>query len=261
MSTSYETRERKTEDRPLPRTEWMSQGLIQISRELAGSLADLPIPDGCAYVYNPLEYARETHEKYLKRYGLRPKEILLVGMNPGPWGMAQTGVPFGEVKIVRGWLGIEGRVKKPAFLHPNRPVDGLSCQRSEVSGKRLWGWAKTRFSDPETFFSTYFVTNYCPLLFYDKGGRNITPDRLPKSERDRLFPICDEALKEVVQYLRPRWVLGVGRFAADRAVESLAGIRVRIGRITHPSPANPRANRGWEAVIETELTLLGIDIP
>src|SRR5690606_1352475 len=101
--------------------------------------------DPVEYVYNPLEYARRPHEAYLKRYGTGPKEVLLLGMNPGPFGMAQTGVPFGEVAHVREWLGIEDGVDRPAVEHPKRPVLGFDCKRAEVSGARLWGWARDRF--------------------------------------------------------------------------------------------------------------------
>jgi len=42
-------------------------------------------------------------------------------MNPGPWGMAQTGVPFGEINAVKDWLGINAEVDKPQKQHPKRP--------------------------------------------------------------------------------------------------------------------------------------------
>ena len=58
-------------------------------------------------------------------------------MNPGPWGMVQTGVPFGEVSLVREWLGIDATIRRPKVLHPDRPVEGFLCQRREVSGSRF----------------------------------------------------------------------------------------------------------------------------
>ncbi len=60
-------------------------------------------------------------------------------MNPGPWGMVQSGVPFGEVAAVRDWMKIKSSAKQPKSVHPKRPIEGLSCKRSEVSGRRLWG--------------------------------------------------------------------------------------------------------------------------
>src|SRR6185503_20305177 len=116
--------------------------LLDIADRLRRELKRPRFAAPVAYVYNPLEYAAETYRCYINRYGTAPREIVMIGMNPGPWGMAQTGVPFGEVGMVRDWLGIEGVVGRPAREHPKRPVLGLSCPRSEVSGARLWGWAR-----------------------------------------------------------------------------------------------------------------------
>jgi single-strand selective monofunctional uracil DNA glycosylase len=212
-----------------------------------------------AHVYNPLQYAREPHERYLARYGPGRKQAVLVGMNPGPWGMAQTGVPFGEVSHVRDWLGITGRVGRPAHEHPRRPVSGFECARSEVSGSRLWGWARDRFATPEAFFERFFVVNYCPLILFDEAGRNLTPDKLPAAARDGLQAICDRALARTVAVLRPEIVIGIGAFAEARATAALTG--VRVGRIPHPSPASPAANRGWARLADAALGRLGIELP
>ncbi|MDX9787052.1 MAG: single-stranded DNA-binding protein [Desulfobacterales bacterium] len=210
------------------------------------------------HVYNPLVYARAPHEHYLKRYGRAPREVLLLGMNPGPWGMVQTGVPFGEVAAVTEWLGIRAPVNQPASMHPRRPVEGFACKRSEVSGRRLWGWAKKEFNTPDLFFSRFFVANYCPLVFMAESGKNITPNHLPKSEREPLLAICDRALRETAAYFSPRYVIGIGEFAAQRAAIALSDTKITVGKITHPSPANPKANRGWEKIISEEFRAIGI---
>ena len=181
-------------------------------------------------------------------------------MNPGPWGMAQTGVPFGEVKAVKEWLRIEAPVGTPAKIHPKRPIHGFSCSRSEVSGKRLWGWAKKTFGTPEQFFSRFFVMNYCPLLFIEASGRNRTPNNLRAAERKTLFAPCDRALRRTIQWLKPRYVVGVGKFAEERAHGALSGLSVTIGAITHPSPANPKANQGWDSRIMSELQTWGVKV-
>jgi len=213
-----------------------------------------------AHVYNPLEYARAPHERYLERYGRPPKEVVLVGMNPGPFGMAQTGVPFGDVRMVREWLGVSLPVKRPRNEHPKRPVLGFDCPRSEVSGTRLWSWARERFGAPERFFARFFLLNYCPLCFMEASGRNFTPDALPRAERTPLFEACDEALRESITILRPRVVVGVGGFAAERAKTALAGSAITVGGILHPSPASPKANRGWARIAERELAALGVRV-
>ena len=170
--------------------------LVDISAELSARVEELGFPS-VPFVYNPLDYARVPHEAYLERWGTRtPREVLLVGMNPGPFGMAQTGVPFGDVTMVRDFLGITGPVGRPVREHPRRPISGFACTRSEVSGTRLWGWARDRFSTAERFFERVFVTNWCPLVFMDESGRNRTPDKLPAGERAPLFRACDEALAQ-----------------------------------------------------------------
>lgn len=211
-----------------------------------------------AFVYNPLLYARATHLAYLDRFGDPGKKAVLLGMNPGPWGMAQTGVPFGEVDLVSGWMGIGGEVGRPAREHPARRVEGFACKRHEVSGKRLWGWARGRFGTAERFFADFFVVNYCPLMFMEAGGRNLTPDKLRAGERIALEKVCDGYLRTLVGHLEPAWVIGVGAYAEQSARRALAGVNVQIGRITHPSPANPAANRGWEQLAEAELAAMGL---
>ena len=234
--------------------------LKAITYSLVDELRPLSFAHPVTHVYNPLEYARRAHEHYLRLYASRPKEIVLVGMNPGPWGMAQTGVPFGEVKAVRECLRIEDPVSAPAEMHPKRPVQGFACPRSEVSGKRLWGWANKVFKTPERFFARFFVVNYCPLLFIESSGRNRTPNNLRAIEQKVLFAVCDRALRRSIEWIEPSYVVGVGKFAGERAQTALSGLGLSIGHITHPSPANPKANRGWDSLIEDELKALGIRV-
>lgn len=222
---------------------------------LAARLAKLRFRSPVAHVYHPLQYARAPFRDYLTRYAGLGAATLLVGMNPGPWGMVQTGVPFGEVAAVRDWLEIRGEIASPPGAHARRPVLGWNCPRSEVSGARLWGWAKTDYETPAAFFRRFFVLNYCPLAFLEAGGANRTPDKLPADERAQLFKICDAALADVISKLNPRAAVGVGAFAEGR-LRTILGDRAggpRISRILHPSPASPAANRGWEEQVRREL--------
>ena len=232
--------------------------LVHISAELSARVEELDF-QSVPLVYNPLVYARVPHEAYLERWGVKtPRELLLVGMNPGPFGMAQTGVPFGDVAMVRDFLGIAGPVGRPAREHPLRPISGFACTRSEVSGTRFWGWARDRFSTVDRFFDRVFVANWCPLVFMEESGRNRTPDKLPALERAPLVHICNEALAMIVDVLRPALVVGIGRFAERRAHEAL-GDGIRIGSIPHPSPASPAANRGWAEAADARLRELGFE--
>lgn len=228
-----------------------------IYRELSRTLARLRFGRPVACVYDPLDYAWPAFAQYLDRYGGAPKEVLLVGMNPGPFGMVQTGVPFGEVAHVRDWLRVDAPIGRPRREHPKRPVLGYACPRSEVSGARLWGWARERFKTPEAFFARYFIAQYCPLAFMAASGLNITPDKLAPRERAPLEKACDGALRAFVALLRPRLVVGVGAYARARCAAALEGLDVNVGQILHPSPASPAANRGWRAAAEAQLRALG----
>lgn len=234
-----------------------SEKLIVAARELSAALAPMRFAAPVSHVYNPLDYAWAPHEQYLRRFGGGRKRIVFLGMNPGPFGMVQTGVPFGEIDAVRNWMGIEAPVAKPAIENPKRPIEGFSCARSEVSGRRLWGLFSQRFATADDFFAEHFVANYCPLAFFD-NGRNLTPDKLPACETAPLEAACDTHLRAVVEALAPEWLIGVGGFAETRAAEALAGMNVRIGRVLHPSPASPAANRGWAEAAEKQLRAQGL---
>lgn len=236
----------------------LSSSLIEISAELRDAVNELRFAEPVAYVYNPLDYAWEMHCEFLSRYGQGQREIVFLGMNPGPWGMAQTGVPFGEVAAVRDWMGLSGQVEKPRLEHPKRLVEGLACTRSEVSGARLWGWAQQRFGSAESFFQNMFVSNYCPLVFMLESARNHTPDKLLAAERSRLSEICDQALRRTIEVLQPRMIIGIGAYAEQQARRVFGEDDIAIARILHPSPASPIANRGWAEQAEKQLIELGV---
>jgi len=200
-----------------------------------------------ALVYRPLDYAWALHAAYLHQFANSRKKVIFLGMNPGPFGMMQTGVPFGEVAAVRDWMKLTGEVLPPTQMHPKKPVQGLACPRSEVSGRRLWGLFAERFGTASAFFKDHFVVNYCPLGFLDAGGRNITPDKLRRSEREPMQAACDAHLRRLLELLEPNWAVAVGDFAAaclESVLPTFDG-RIRPARVLHPSPASPAANRGW----------------
>jgi single-strand selective monofunctional uracil DNA glycosylase len=180
-------------------------------------------------------------------------------MNPGPFGMVQVGVPFGEVNAVRDWMKIVEPVSQPKTPNPHRPIEGFDCVRSEISGQRLWALFSERYSDANDFFANHFVLNYCPLAFFN-STKNVTPDKLPKSETKTLYEACDEHLRACVRALAPEWVIGIGKFAETQARDALVSEfpALKIGTVLHPSPASPIANRGWAPQAEAQLRALGI---
>lgn len=236
-----------------------ADALIGAADSLRQDLRALKFSPPVTHVYNPLEYAWAPHTAYLRKFGATPKKGLFLGMNPGPFGMAQTGVPFGEVAAVRDWMGIQAPVQAAAGEHPKRRIEGFACSRSEVSGRRLWGWAASRFGTAEAFFSDYFVVNYCPLIFLEETGRNRTPDKVPAVEMAPVEAVCDAHLRRVIDLLEPAWLIGVGGFAEAR-LQAVAGDRpgTRILRILHPSPASPAANRDWSGAVTRTLEAAGL---
>lgn len=232
--------------------------LIAAAQKLSAAVDKLKFAPPVTHIYNPLNYAWKGHEAFIKKFGKTPKEVIFLGMNPGPFGMAQTGVPFGEISSVRDWMKITAEISRPNPEHPRRPVEGFNCVRSEVSGQRLWKLFASRFGPAEKFFDRHFVVNYCPLAFLEEGGKNRTPDKLTAAEKVALGKVCDEHLRAVFEILQPKWVVGVGAFAAQQAALVAEGQPIKIGQILHPSPASPAANKDWPGQATAQLKALGI---
>jgi single-strand selective monofunctional uracil DNA glycosylase len=242
----------------------IGDAVLAATLELREAVNRCRFPAPVAYVYNPLDYAWPLHEQYVRRWGATKRRVLLLGMNPGPWGMAQTGVPFGEVAAVRDILQLGGAVDRPAREHPKRKVEGLACTRSEVSGRRLWGFFSRECGGSGGFHTEHIVLNYCPLVFMEESARNLTPDKLPAGVSAPLFAACDHWLRQVVDLYRPEWVVGVGGFARKKLDGLFAGAEAagqaapRRATLLHPSPASPAANRGWEAAALAQLREQGV---
>ena len=218
--------------------------LLEAARELGTACARLKFSEPVWGVYNAYGYALPGYTAYVRRFAGGSKRALFLGMNPGPWGMARTGVPFGEVAAVRDWMGLRPKIGKPPREHPKRPVEGLDCPRSEVSGRRLWALFAEVHGSAEAFFAEAFVLNYCPLAFLLESGANLTPDKLPAGERAPLEAACDAHLRRVIEILGPQTAVGVGGWAT-KCLERLGLEGIRIGTLLHPSPASPVANREW----------------
>ena len=232
--------------------------MIAAAAELRDAVNAFRFADPVAFVYNPLDYAWEAHETYLHKYANSKKKGIIMGMNPGPFGMAQTGVPFGEIAAVKDWMGICTPVGKPSPEHPKRPIEGFDCPKSEVSGRRLWGLFSERFPQAKDFFAEHFVLNYCPLVFMGETSRNITPDKIPVDEAKALFEVCDGHVRKAVEILKPNWAIGVGAFALKRLDAILGDSPTKRGTILHPSPASPAANKDWAGTATRQLKELGI---
>lgn len=218
--------------------------------ELSDEMDRLSFAPPVAYTYNPLNYARAGHEAYIRRFASSTKNVLYLGMNPGPFGMAQTGVPFGEIPSVTLWMGITAAIAQPPTTHPKRPIEGFSCPRSEVSGRRLWGLFAELYGSADCFFSQAYVANYCPLIWMSESGANITPTQLPHAQAAQINTACQRHLVRLIRILQPSLLVGVGAYALQQLKEAASSIPEKsftIGSILHPSPASPISNKCWPA--------------
>lgn len=231
--------------------------LLKAAQTLSEECDKLTFGTAVHTVYNSLNYAWPGYHAYLERFASGPKRVLYLGMNPGPWGMAQTGVPFGEIGAVRDWMGICVDIGKPDNEHPKRPIEGFACTRSEVSGRRLWGLFDEIYGSADAFFRESFVFNYCPLSFLSESGANITPDKLAALEREPLEAACNAHLRTAIDSLQPEFLIGVGAFAT-KCLQGLGLDAGTFGTILHPSPASPIANREWPTRPKQQLRELGI---
>jgi len=195
--------------------------ITNAAKKLTRALKPLKFAEPVSHVYLPTEYAWETHRQYLEKY-----------------------------------------VKKPNPEHPKREVVGFECERSEVSGRRLWGLFSEKFPKAEDFFRDHFVVNYCPLVWMGETGKNITPDKLPKVEMEPVEKACRQHLATVIAAQEPEWLIGVGAYAEKKLIETVREYfpdqEFKTGKILHPSPASPAANRGWEPQAEKQLLEMGV---
>lgn len=214
--------------------------IVGLTCEFAGQVSALRL-EYPFYIYNPLEYAWRMHEAYLSLSVGENQDVLLLGMNPGPYGMCQTGVPFGDRVSVKEYLRLDEEIDRPEKECPKRPIEGLSVSRVEVSGRRLWGTISSLW-ERDSFFSFATVFNYCPLCFLDEEGRNVTPDKLSANDRKVLFDTCDTYLAEVIDTVRPSILVGVGTFSSAR----LGRFGTDVRTLPHPSPRNRNAKAFYD---------------
>ena len=242
-------------------TQSLASNFLKIEQNLVKDLFDINFTESkVKYISNPIEHAKEPHVKFLETYLDGKKSVLFLGMNPGPWGMCQTGVPFGEVQYCKNWLKICGYVRKPTNCHPKRPIQGFACKRREVSGERFWKFFEDKCKTPEVFFKNCFVYNYCPLAFMGESGKNVTPPEIGEGKRMLINNLCDKALVDVIDLLGISSVIGVGKFAETRAnrIKKKFNLKISVHSLLHPSPASPAANKGWSDIAEETLRNINI---
>jgi len=240
----------------------MKEQLLEHSRKLARQLRDIEFShEALSHVYNPLQYAWDGYRQYVETYLPAQCRVYFLGMNPGPFGMTQTGVPFGEIAAVRDYLKLAPRlIASERPIHAKRPLEGMDCKRSEVSGKRLWGLFASHYPQARDFFKQHWVSNFCPLLFLSNSGSNIVPEKLQQPGRRQLEELCQKHLLFELQLLKPHYLVGVGKFAEQQLekVRPLLAHDCVLGSIIHPSPASPLGNKNWPQLPLQQLEQLGV---
>jgi len=193
-------------------------------------------------VINPLEYLWLQYGYYTSCYHNQYPRAMIIGMNPGPKGMSQTGIPFGSPNIIPSILPNKSLFNEirdnegSPVSSPHRRITGPSNTTVEVSGNRLWSALIKRYGDFKSITSEIFVDNICPLLFLcgKNGSKNLTPDKLtPSPAKIILIRLCTERLQKIYQCLgEPSNIVALGRWS-HKFLEKMFP-KVRVTYILHP---------------------------
>lgn len=82
----------QTSQKSQSETEVLIENYLRLENELVSQLKNLNYGPDVEFIYNPLQYASELHKAFLNKFLDSNKKVLFLGINPGPWGMCQTGV-------------------------------------------------------------------------------------------------------------------------------------------------------------------------
>ena len=108
----------------------------------------------------------------------------------------------------------------------------------------------------EEFFGLVSNTGGGYCFYRDARMRRLTRYRynnVPTDAGGRVFWLEGALWLEAYLAKYPYTVLIISH---DRGLLNRA-----VGQILHPSPANPKANTGWQPIIEKELEALGVPLP
>jgi single-strand selective monofunctional uracil DNA glycosylase len=197
-------------------------------------------------VWNPALYAGKAHAEYLRRFPPRTGALLALGLNPGPYGMAQTGIPFTDCRTAKGDLGLPG-LDIPGFA-PKDLIARLKKPTGKWRGtyersslvvyaflKKAWGGSL------KGAYSNWFVGNPCPLLFLEPGGWNVTPAHPKLKKIAGMKELREVAVARFAAVLKPRGIVCLGAdvaAAVEEVGEKLVGKDSYV-RYPHPARAVP----------------------
>eukprot|EP01023_Acetabularia_acetabulum_P031317 TRINITY_DN29446_c0_g1_i1.p1 TRINITY_DN29446_c0_g1~~TRINITY_DN29446_c0_g1_i1.p1 ORF type:complete len:252 (+),score=22.23 TRINITY_DN29446_c0_g1_i1:130-885(+) len=239
----------------------VSLGIIRVTKAFNENIQKVVVQDEkINTIYNPLEYAWEPYENYLRKYCGDYKKTIFVGMNPGYFGMVQTGIPFGDLNMVCNFLHLQ-KFQVPVKQHNIRKIVGYEIKRSEVSGQRFWGLIQTKFGHPDKFFNedSNFVVNLCPLAFLSETGKNVTPEEISIQEKDKIIVVCMAYFKQIVKFLQIQNIVCIGNFVCKEVKKSLTQDGYyNIVYMQHPSPRVQPQELQWRDVVTKQLEDAGV---
>jgi len=207
-------------------------------------------------VWNPALYALDIYQEYLTKFPPEPGAILALGLNPGPYGMAQTGIPFTDCRTASGALGMEMTI-------PGKAPDDLISRLKKANGKwrgtyersslGMYRFLILAWGDIKTAYRNWFVGNPCPLLFLDPERWNVTPADPRLRRMKEVGELRQRAVIGFSEILNPRGIVCFGKDVA-KAVGEVAIRQVGPDRVVfyeHPARAVPEK---WAAGLLQELT-------
>jgi single-strand selective monofunctional uracil DNA glycosylase len=199
-------------------------------------------------VLDPSRYGERWHAPFRRLYPPRARPLLVFGLNPGPYGMAQTGIPFTDLKrLAQGLPRLAAELARsgerlslpglaPSSLQP------FLTRTFESSSVRVHRFLRLAHGSAERAFREVVFVNPCPLLFIDRAlGENRTPADLPRALRAGVDEARVEVVSVAVARLRARGAIVLGR---DAAAALSVPLRARLGERAvveweHPARAVP----------------------
>ncbi len=228
-------------------------------------------------IWNPGLYGETWHARFRRLYRPGQHPLVVFGLNPGPYGMAQTGIPFTDIRRLVSALpdlaaelrGRGERVEPPGLAPPGlRPYLSRSFESSAV---RVYRFLKKGWGGAERGWTEVVVANPCTLLFIDPAeGKNRTPAdlaraaRLRGSGRDQVRELVESfgririrCAVESIEALSPRGAILLGKdvqAALGPALRRILG-EARVIPWEHPARAVPES---WASGLLSALRRRGL---
>ena len=199
-------------------------------------------------VWNPQLYGLPLYRRFAAEHLPHARGgIVAFGLNPGKYGMAQTGIPFTDVtRAARVGIAIEPPGLAPASLRPF-----LKSYRVERSSASVYGLLDEAWGSPREGWRALWAVAPCGLLFLEKDGENVTPADARLARRDDVRELRLRVIRESIAAAKPRGVLLLGQDVARVAAEALAAEDVLV--VDHPVARGPgRRGPAWWAQTVTE---------